>query len=300
MSKLEEFAIDNDAIQPPTGGCPAGLGRFWWLVIGIASLVPRAAGAGPHDFVAQHSGVGGTTEAAAPRLQQFLTYAEGKLKWPPGSAHGSFFPSASDAIQYIETDKPGFGMLDPELFFELRKKEALEVLVTVHGETEALKHYSVVVADPAYKTLEDLKGKTLVSNHLQSERYLSNVVFAGKIDAAKHFKLEKTGSPLKGLKAIDRGEAAATLLDDDQLAHMKDLPFASKLKVIYTSPALPPMPFVAFGKSSKPEDRAAVKKLLLEMCSDPKGAQVCESLQIKKFSPPDKAAYDEAARRFDK
>jgi ABC-type phosphate/phosphonate transport system substrate-binding protein len=275
-----------------------GLGLYGRWVIAIALTLPRAAYAGPHDFVAQHSGVGGTTQAAAPYLQTFLTYAEGKLKWSAGSAHGSFFPDADGAIQYIETQKPGFGMMDPELYLELRKKEALEVLVTVHGANEALRHYSVVVADPAYKTLEDLQGKTLVSNHLQSERYLSDVVFGGKIDAAKHFKLEKTGSPLKGLKAIDRGEAAATLVDDEQLAHMTTLPFADKLRVIYTSPALPPMPFVAFGKNSKPEDRAAVKKLLLEMCGDPKGAQVCDSLQIKKFSPPDKAAYDEAIRRF--
>ena len=34
----------------------------------------------------------------------------------------------------------------------------------------------------------------------------------------KFFQLKPTASPLKGLKAVDRGEAEATLLDDEQLA----------------------------------------------------------------------------------
>ncbi len=265
-------------------------------IVGVAGL----ASAGPRDFLVEHSGVGGSAEQAAPYLDQFLRYIESKMSWPKGSASAQFFPEPEAAVSYAKDKHPAYGLLDPELFLELQKKEDLEVLVTVEGKNESLGHYSVVVKDPAYKTLEDLKGKSLISNHLQYPKFLSRVAFAGKVDAATFFKLEPTPSPLKGLKAVDRGEAAATLLDDNQLANMKSLPFGAELRVIYTSPALPPTPFVVFGKNALAKDRAAIVKMLTGMCADPKGAEVCTSLQVSKFSNPNKAQYDEAVKRFEK
>jgi ABC-type phosphate/phosphonate transport system substrate-binding protein len=275
--------------------------RLGGLLAGaLACGWPLGAFAGPHDFVVAHSGVGGDAAQAAPYLDTFLRFAEGQLKWPAHSASGKFFPDPDGAVAHIKEAKPAFGMLDPELYLELRKKEDLTIIATVSGKNQTLGHYSVVVEDPAVKTLEDLKGKVLISNHLQSPKFLSKVVFEGKLDAATHFKLSPTLSPLKGLKAVDRGEAAATLLDDEQLANIKTLPFGAKLRVIYTSPALPPMPLVAFGKNSKAEDRAALAKMLFAMCSDPKGNEVCQSLQISKFSPPDAAQFEQAVKRFEK
>jgi ABC-type phosphate/phosphonate transport system substrate-binding protein len=256
--------------------------------------------AGPKDFVVERSGVGGSTEEAVPYLAAFLRYAESKLGWPANSANAQFFAEADPALAYITEKQPAFGMLDPELWLTRRTKDDLEVIATVEGKSGAADHYSVVVKDPAFKTLADLKGKKLSSNHLQSPMFVSKVAFDGKIDISKHFVLQPTASPLKGLKAVDRGEADATLLDDAQLANMKSLPFAADLRVIFTSAALPPMPMVVFKKNSTPKDIAAVKQMLLGMCADPAGAKVCTSLQIGKFAPPNKMAYDQATKRYDK
>jgi ABC-type phosphate/phosphonate transport system substrate-binding protein len=268
------------------------------LTLILAFATP--ARAATREFVIQHGGAGGSTQQAQPYIDQFLRYAEEKLKWPPSSASGEFFPDEAGAEKYIESKKPGFGIVDSEVFLSLRKKFDMIPIATVTGQNQSMGHFTIVVKDPAIKKLDDLKGKTLVSNHLQSPKFLSKVAFDGKIDAATFFKLSPTASPLKGLKAVDRGEAEATLLDDEQLAHMKSLPFASSLRAIYTSPALPPVPVVAFGKVATPAEREAFAKMLLGMCSDPKGAEVCKALQITKFLPPDKAAYDEAVRKFDK
>jgi hypothetical protein len=81
---------------------------------------------------------------------------------------------------------------------------------------------------------------------------------------------------------------------------MKTLPYAASQRVIFSSAALPPTPFVAFGKNAKPEERIAVQKMLLAMCADPKGAEVCKALQITKFSRPDAQVFNEAIKRFDK
>ena len=270
------------------------IGLMFGLLFGLAA----PALAGPHDFVIQHGGAGGTSQTAQPYINQVLRYAEGVLKWPANSAKGEFFPDEAGAVQYIDANKPGFGIVDASVFLDLREKYDLQPIASVQGQNQLNGHLSVVVKDPNIKSLDDLKGKTLISNHLENSKFLSKIVFAGKLDADKHFKLSPTASPLKGLKAVDRGEAEATLLDDEQLASSKTLPFGKDLKVIFTSKLLPPTPVVAFGKNSVPADREAFGKMLIGMCKDKKGADVCKSLQITKFTPPDKAAYEDAVRKY--
>jgi hypothetical protein len=269
-------------------------------MLAVSLLYAAPAFAGSHDFVIQHGGAGGSSQTAAPYIDQFLRYAEQTLKWPANSAKGEFFVTEAEAAAFIDEKKPGFGILDAPVYLNLQKKYDLLPIASVQGQNQLSGHLSLVVKDPKLKKLGDLKGKTIVSNHLENPRFLSKIVFKGEVDAEKDFKLVPTASPLKGLKALDRGEAEATLLDDEQLAHMKSLPFASQLKVIYTSPILPATPVVAFGKNTTPAERDAFAKMVLGMCNDAKGAEVCKALQITKFTPPDKAAYEDALRRYGK
>ncbi len=257
------------------------------------------ASAAVQDIVVESTSSGGTTETAKPYLELFAGYAQKALSgWKPITV--AFFQEKKAADQALQQKAPGFAMLDLDLFFEVRKRDELVVLAAVEGPLHSRGHLHVVVKDPAVKTLDDLKGKPLVSNHLGSPRLLGKVVFDGKIDPATFFQLQPTASPLKGLKAVDRGEAAATIVDDQQLANMKSLPFAASLRTIFTSPALPPTPFVALAKNAKPEERLAMQKMLLGMCADKKGAEVCKALQITKFAKPDPQVFNEAIRRYDR
>lgn len=268
------------------------------LALTVALASPALAG--PRDFVIEHAGVGGDAQQAAPYIQKFLEYAEEKLGWPKGSAKGEFFPEPNDEfMSYLAEKKPGFGMLDPDQYLALRKSHDLQVIASVQGKNQAAKTYSLLVKDPAYRSLADLAGKTLVSNHLQSERYLSKVVFDGKIDVKQHFQAKPVASMLKAVKAVDRGEADAALLSDEEVEALKGMAYKD-LKVIWTSAELPPMPVVAFGKNASAKDREAFAKMLPGMCTDPKGAEVCKALDITRFTAPEKAAYEQAARRYDK
>jgi ABC-type phosphate/phosphonate transport system substrate-binding protein len=79
---------------------------------------------------------------------------------------------------------------------------------------------------------------------------------------------------------------------------MKEI--APDLKVIWTSPALPPTPVVAFTKNATAEDRAAFQKALPKLCSDAKGKDVCGSMFIDTFAPVDKNAFSAAEKKYDK
>jgi ABC-type phosphate/phosphonate transport system substrate-binding protein len=270
------------------------------LAFGLLLVCATGAPAASTDVVVQSATSGGTAENSKPYLEQFVAYAQKNLKgWKPITA--VFFQEKKAADQSMLDKKPGFAMLDVDAFLELRKREELVVLAQVEGPLYELGHLHVLVKDPALKSLEDLKGKVVVSNHLGSPRFLQKVVFDGKIDPATFFQLQPTTSPLKGLKAVDRGEAAATIIDDQQLANMKTLPFGAEMKTIYSSAALPATPFVALGKNTQPEERLAMQKLVLSMCADKKGGgEVCKAFQITKFEKPVAAVFNEAIKRFDR
>ena len=268
------------------------------LVVVLALCTTGAvAVAGPRDFLIEHAGSGGTQQQAAPFVAKFLRYAETALGWPANSVSGDFFSEPADAIAALAAKKPGLGMLDPDQLLELRKKESIEILASATGKNQLGKLH-VVVKDPAYKKLADLKGKTLVSNHLQSARFLSKVVFDGKIDIKTHFgKLVEAPGMLKGVKSVDRGEAEATLLSEEELVALKGMAYPD-LHVIWSSETLPPTAVVAFGKNAQAKDKAAFGKMLFKMCADPQGAPVCKELDIVKFTPP--ADYDVAQKKFDR
>jgi ABC-type phosphate/phosphonate transport system substrate-binding protein len=267
------------------------------LICVTMTLVASAAWAGPRDFVVEHAGVGATTEQAAPYLEQFMKYTETALGWK--DLKGKVFAEPGpDLKKHIDTEKPGFAMIDPDQWLEMAKKENLVLLATVTGKNQSLGHLNLVAKDPALKDLAAMKGKSVASTHLQSPKFLSAVAFDGKADVEKHFgKLVPKGSTLKVAKAVSTGEADLALLSDEEVAWLKTSPY-SDLKVVWTSEALPPMSVSAFGKNSKPADREAFSKMLLGMCADAKGADICKAMDITKFGPPDQASYDAAMKKL--
>jgi ABC transporter, phosphonate, periplasmic substrate-binding protein len=264
------------------------------------SLLALPAWAGSKDFVVYAPGFGGSPQQAKPYLETFFREIEKALAWPAKSADGQFFDELKPAEEYIEKQKPGFGVLSPALYLDLAcgksQPDLVAAIIGVTNVPSSGKYHVVVKANTA-KSLDDLKGKKLASNHLQNMRFVSRVVFAGKIDAEKHFVLEATNSPIRPFKAVDRGEADAALVDDAQLEHMKTLPFGQTLSVVYSSDPLPPFPVVAFGKVVKPAEREAMKKALLQMCGGA-GGPVCKSLQIIKFDSIDPAAFKPAVQKY--
>jgi ABC-type phosphate/phosphonate transport system substrate-binding protein len=264
----------------------------------LAIFGATSAYAGGRDFVAEHAGAGATAQNAQPYIDQFLRVAEQLAGGPANSAKGEWVDDLKAAEKAIAERKPGFAILDPEVFLELRKKESLEPIAEVRGKTFNKGHYSLVVKDATLKTPADLKGKKVSTNHASSPKYLDRVAFDGKVDVEKDWTLQKTAQPSKPIKDVANGRADAALIDDEQLAQMKEI--APDLKVIWTSPALPPTPVVAFGKNATAADKAAFAKALPKLCEDAKGKPVCESMFIDKFAPVDKAAYSAAEKRYDK
>ena len=272
------------------------------VVTGVVAGAGNAV-AGEKDFLIYAPGAGGSPEQAKPYLDTLFGYLEKKLGWPAKSGGGEYVDDAKAADEYLDKTKPGFGLLSPEFYLRLScKKVPMTVLARVVGDEVAGEpvYHVVVKSDKPYKTLEDLKGKKLVSNHLHDPKFVSRLIFDGKLDVEKFFATQPTLSPIKPFKSVDRDEADAALVSDAQLKHIKkEMPaLAGKLRTVFTSAALPPYPVVAFDKAAPTALREQVKKALREMCSSKEGAEVCKSLTINRIEAIDAKTFAPAIDRY--
>ena len=273
--------------------------RIIVAAVALAVLCAAAAAlAGPRDAAINVTRLGGDSAAAQPYITKFLRYLESEAGWPAGSGKGSFLLTRKEALSYIESAKPGFGMIDPPLYFEIRTSAQLQPILQVESKDLYSERLHVVVKDPAFKTLADLKGKRLWSTIAEYPRYLSKVVLGGQVDAASHFELKQIGQALKGVRAVLRGDCDATLLDDEQLAKAKEIAGGGGLRTVYSSPVLPPIPVVVFGATYPAADREALVKAFKAMCGTSEGGAICKEMHIQKIVPFNSAAFGDAQKRY--
>ena len=274
----------------------AALGLALWAAPSLGGL--REAAAAPTDFAIYTLRLGGEAEAAQPYIDRMAREIEKLAAWPTGSAHGRFLTSRKEVLSYIESQKPGFGILEPWLYFELRQSHKLDLLVQIESADLNSPKLHVVVKDPAIKGLGELAGKKLWTHLADVPSYLGQVVLDGKQPIATHAQLKQVGSALKAARAVLRGEADAALLDDEQLAMAQKLEGGAALRTVYSSQPQPAVVVVAFGGVLPPPKQAELRKALLTLCDGPRSA-TCKEMHITKFVAPDTKLYLDAQKRFD-
>jgi ABC-type phosphate/phosphonate transport system substrate-binding protein len=156
----------------------------------------------------------------------------------------------------------------------------------------------VVVKDPAIQSLADLNGKRLWTLLADYPTYLTKVVLDGKVDASTHFVLKQIGQALRGAKAVLRGDAEATILDDEQFARAREISGGQDLRSVFSSPVLTAIPVVLFGGGMSAVDREALLKVLKAMCQTSEGAGICKEMHIGRFVPLDESAFSAVRKRF--
>ncbi len=255
------------------------------------------AWAGPRDFVICLPLGEGSAAAANRYIKPFLRLMEKKAGWPKGSVTGRYITGIAACKAYVRTHKPGFGLLSQGLYVANRRAWHLKVIGRVDMPRGAGRRLYLVVKKGAYSSLDQLKGKTLKSNHVAETSFLSKVIFRGKVNAARFFRLRSTSSPLMGFKSVHRGRADCTLVNDDELAIMKRRREGKDLEIIYKSPRLPQTPVVAFGRNASKADIAALRKALPSLCFGD-GKSVCQNAMIRRFKSAGDGTYRSIVRLF--
>jgi len=268
------------------------------IVAPVLLLAAPGALAGPRDVAVNVTRLGGDSASAQPFIDEFLRYVESAVGWPAASTKGSFLVSKKEALAFIAGNKPGIGIVEPPLYFEMRKAWNLRPILQVESDDLVVKRLHVVVKDPGLKTLADLKGRRLWTLLADYPTYLSKVVLAGQVDASTHFALKQVGQALKGVRGVIRGDCDAAVLDDEQLAEARKITGGQDLRAVFTSPALPPIPVVLFGAGLPEADRDALVKGMTAMCGTGKGGEICGRMHIGRFVPVDTTIFADAQKRY--
>jgi ABC-type phosphate/phosphonate transport system substrate-binding protein len=104
--------------------------------------------------------------------------------------------------------------------------------------------------------------------------------------------------PLRALRDVARGKAAAAIVDRSAVEHMGELDFASELRVIYTSAPLPPPAVVVIGEGKQNADQ--LKQVLVGLCERPDSKELCKSLTLKAVKAASDKDYKALVKRYNR
>ena len=254
-------------------------------------LITGVALAGAKDMLLCLPGFPGTSIQAQPYIDKVLRHLESKMDWPALSMKGVYIPDGPLALKKLSAKKPGIALVGPSIYASQHKAFKMKVIAKVEVNGQAQQTYSVVTKKGGPKTLKELAGKTLKGTVVYDTSYIYNILLNGEIPKGA-LKLENVKRPLGALRDVARGKTDGAIISQEVKNHMKELPFASDLQVIYTSKPVPPPAVVVMGDGVKHAGKLA--KILVGMCQRPDGKELCKTLTISSI----KAASDADFKEF--
>jgi phosphonate transport system substrate-binding protein len=181
----------------------------------------------------------------------------------------------------------------------------MELLVVpqVGGET-VYRSYIIVPADSSARSLSDLRDKVFAfTDPMSNSGHLAALYMLRQMDETPSRFFRKTIFTYSHDRSI---QAVAEKLVDgaavDSLVYEYPLEIESayrqKVKVIQTSPpyGIPP---VVVHPRLKPEMKAQLRDILLNMHQDEEGKAILAKLHIDRFVLPDESAYDSVRRMLE-
>jgi ABC-type amino acid transport substrate-binding protein len=174
----------------------------------------------------------------------------------------------------------------------LRSQHNLVPVVQPNIKGRASERYRVMVQKDKYKSLDELKGKTLGGTVLEEPSFIGKIVFAGKYDPTSFFVLKTSNQAIRALRALDKGELDAVILNEQQFGGLASLQMKTPLEAIFTSEEIPLMGVVANSATTTAEERARFGKALEGMCTDTEGKKLCDLFGVESFDNVEAVAFE--------
>lgn len=195
---------------------------------------------------------------------------------------------------------PKFAITSLGIYLELRDQHNLVPIAQpkINGNTS--ERYRVMVQKGKYKSLDELKGKTLGGTALEEPSFIGKIVFAGKYDPASFFVLKSSNQAIRALRALDKGELDSVILNEQQFGGLASLHMQTPLEAIFTSEEIPLMGVVANSATTTAEERARFSKALEGMCPDTEGKKLCELFGVESFATVDAATFEPMIKLWSK
>ncbi|MCB9730735.1 MAG: hypothetical protein H6746_19850 [Deltaproteobacteria bacterium] len=262
--------------------------------LGLA-LCATAASARTTSLLFCDDGGPGNTSQAAPKVEQFLRHIERTVGVEGGSLTGEYHTDAAGCVAYFDAKRPEVAVVD--LATLLRHGTAWKLSPVAHVGEPAPARYYVLARKGTVTDLSALDGKTVIAALPDDRAYLSKIVLDGK-GSPDTWKLSFTARPLKGLRAVAREEADATIVDAATYAHLSELALPTALVSIYESPSLPRLTMVAVGQNGGAPDLVARLTKNLDALCKGEGKELCQQLQVDKVQKAESSRFESLRRSY--
>jgi hypothetical protein len=268
--------------------------RLTLSVLAVA-IISAPATASAETLAFCHDGGPGNTAQAAPKVEQFLRHIEKTVGLSAGKLSGEYHTSHADCVRYFGAKRPELAVLD--LATLLRHGNAWKLKPVAHVGEPAPTRYHVLVRKGTHSALGALDGKTVIAALPDDAAFLARIVLDGKGNPAS-WTTSFTSRPLKGLRAVARGEADATIVDAETFAHLSELALPTALVSIHESPALPGLTMVAVGENGGAPDLVALLLKSLGSLCEGDGKELCKQLKVERLQKAETARFDTLTRTY--
>ena len=260
-------------------------------------LLASLALAAPKELLLCLPGFPGSQAQAQPFVDKMLRHLEAKLKWRPLSLRGIYIPDGDLAVRQLRVKQPEIALVGPSIFVGEQKKLGMKVIakIEVNGRSEEV--YSVITRKDGPSTINDLMGKKVEGAVVHNEKYVYNVLFDRQLKSGQ-LTLESQKRPLKSLRNVVRKKSDAAIVDQSVVDHLGELPFANELQVIYVTKPVPSALVVVMGQGKK--QAVKLKSMLVGMCRQPDGKQLCQTLTISAIKASSNAGTKKLLTRYNR
>jgi hypothetical protein len=223
---------------------------------------------------------------AQPFVDQFASAAVKAAGWPAGSLAAIYDPSDEGSVAKLGSSDTVLAFVPYPFFVEHAAQFHLTALVQADVTGTGVQQKWTLVAKPGKVSGPgSLSGYTIVS----VAGYAPNFVRHAALESwalPTDVKIQSTGQILSALRRVASGEPSVALLDQSQTTALATLPFASDLKPVTQSPALP-VAMIVVVESRLPAARAkALQAGLLKMGHGGEGAEALNQLRLQGFVMP--------------
>jgi ABC-type phosphate/phosphonate transport system substrate-binding protein len=163
-----------------------------------------------------------------------------------------------------------------------------------------MEKFYLTVQKGKYKSIGDLKGKTVASNVFKEDkRFINKFIFNNKIDAYSYFKTSFTTSVRGSVRNLQKGKLDAIILNHRDYMKFKDRKDFESLEVLYTSDDIPSLGLMmndsTYNRSMKDKFLDAV----IKMNSMQEAQTMFKANGISGFRKINTGLIDNAISKFD-
>jgi ABC-type phosphate/phosphonate transport system substrate-binding protein len=223
---------------------------------------------------------------AQPFVDQFAGAAVKAAGWPAGSLAAIYDPTDEGSLAKLASPDAVLAFVPYPFFVEHGTQLHLSPLVQADvAGTGTQQKWTLVAKTGTVTSSASAAGYTILSVAGYAPEFVRHSAL-GDWGLPADVKVQSTGQILSALRRVASGEHTVALLDQTQASALPTLPFASDLKAVTQSPAVP-VALIVVVDSRVPAARAkGLQAALLKMGHGGEGSDVLSQLRLQGFVAP--------------